>query len=933
MSLNQGDKPLSNRCTRIEVELEKTDQHNYPEFSFLSLKNELEKATEVEGTAADPANKDEDECARIAAMLEAKYSNFGNTASFDKKKRRRHERIEDFMDMGEGYDQDDDFIDDSEAHEIFVPQQYDTWHGGFYVNQGLLRLKMADTAEDEVTLTAGTKQRNFGKPVSESGESDSEKSDDESNSQGDGKDEVDKGKKEDEGPKRGRPPKSQEAKAKPVAEASTKGTPGRPPKNPESKATPGRPPKSPSKTAEPKIAEPPVSLPDADLPENIRTKCNTLRKIAEASKGMSSQKFFSSSVLDLLVEIDNHIKDVSPKIRNATLEYISEPMPCKKDTLMLRLKKMRKDKVESIIKEPFDKFTVMIKKCVDIQTIKYEGQLENFNKRLAEYNEKSKSDPNMKKPRQPSKNFNWTADAKADLFDLVKIKESLYAIQKPKDTTLEAWIKEFVNVEVKSLFPPGWVTYEKLEKVIGIEKNKREMEANGGIQTNGTPKVEKKVGEKRKLMDSPIDQQKLKTANSSQPSKISKPSPEAKPSPVQAATAVVKQLPVPVTQVNQNTTLSTEQQLIAQKVIQIAIEKKRKELEEKAAAEKNKKAQEQHMQNLMKQLQNSQNGGTQNKIAKAPPKSKRSPKELREQLVKIQQQNAKVQKTTVESQKISPSPPKSSPKPIAPSPSPSKLPSMSLPSIHQIASSPTKTSVIKVSPVKVQNTQLFQQPTIANSPQLQAATRRLSNENSNVVVFPHTMQHQVSPVSTGVTQQQQHVSPVLIQQQKSPSSSSFSINNLVSQSKSTSQSFIVPVSQVQNISRQQVQNIPISHKTSTISTNAQEYFVQKQAVPQNIVQQQQQQQHSMTTQNQGLIQARLQQNGHPSAYQYMETTNGVFLGTNPIQNLPTDPLNSIEPTLPIDMPFFNASRQLSGDKVQRTTPQKRIYYYPSNHFY
>ena len=57
MSLNQGDKPLSNRCTRIEVELEKTDQHNYPEFSFLSLKNELEKATEVEGTA-DPANKD-----------------------------------------------------------------------------------------------------------------------------------------------------------------------------------------------------------------------------------------------------------------------------------------------------------------------------------------------------------------------------------------------------------------------------------------------------------------------------------------------------------------------------------------------------------------------------------------------------------------------------------------------------------------------------------------------------------------------------------------------------------------------------------------------------------------------------------------------------------------------------------------------------------
>ena len=49
--MNQSEKPLSNRCIRIEVELEKTDQHNFPEFSFLSLKNELEKATETKGTA------------------------------------------------------------------------------------------------------------------------------------------------------------------------------------------------------------------------------------------------------------------------------------------------------------------------------------------------------------------------------------------------------------------------------------------------------------------------------------------------------------------------------------------------------------------------------------------------------------------------------------------------------------------------------------------------------------------------------------------------------------------------------------------------------------------------------------------------------------------------------------------------------------------
>lgn len=98
----------------------------------------------------------------LAAYFEKKYGNFGNTAKFDKKKRRRHERIEDFMDMGEGYDAEDDFIDDADARDLFVPQEYDTWHGGFYVNQGRLRFKMSDETDEEVSLMTGTKKRNLG---------------------------------------------------------------------------------------------------------------------------------------------------------------------------------------------------------------------------------------------------------------------------------------------------------------------------------------------------------------------------------------------------------------------------------------------------------------------------------------------------------------------------------------------------------------------------------------------------------------------------------------------------------------------------------------------------------------------------------------------------------------------------------------------------
>lgn len=61
-------------------------------------------------------------------------------------------------------------------------------------------------------------------------------------------------------------------------------------------------------------------------------------------------------------------------------------------------------------------------------------------------------------------------------------------------------------------------------------------------------------------------------------------------------------------------------------------------------------------------------------------------------------------------------------------------------------------------------------------------------------------------------------------------------------------------------------------------------MVQKQPLSQNIIQ------HPMTTENQ-VMTPRLQQNGRQSGYQYVETTNGVFLGqVPPTQSLPNDPL-------------------------------------------
>lgn len=375
-------------------------------------------------------------------------------------------------------------------------------------------------------------------------------------------------------------------------------------------------------------------------------------------------------------------------------------------------------------------------------------------------------------------------------------------------------------------------------------------------------------------MDSPVEHLNTKTT---QPAKISKQNSETE----------LKHAPVwnsnsntPVSMSQQS--LSVEQQAIADKVIQLAIEKQRRELEKLAKdnEDRNKKAQEQRMQKLMKLVANQNSQSTPTNItAKQTKTQKKSPKELKEQLLS---QSQLFQKTP---QKSYTSSSNTLVNDIGSQNSKTNS-SSSLPNIYQITSSPVKT-VINSSPVK--STPVYMQQTINASPQHQSATRRLSSEN--MVIYSGTSHQYLSPVTL---EQQNH---------KSPSSSSFSINKLVSQSPKTSQPCILSQSQKNHL---HVQSNQISPKPSNFQGNDKQFLVQSHAVHQNVSQ------NPRTAQNHARIQQTCQQPG----YRYIETSNGIYLGqAAPNQGMPNDPLSSIEPTLPID-PIFHASR-ISGDKVSR----------------
>ena len=59
---------------------------------------------------------------------------------------RTRTRIWEYDDLGEGYGENDPFIDNSECFDEVVPQEITTAHGGFYINTGALEFKSNQNA-------------------------------------------------------------------------------------------------------------------------------------------------------------------------------------------------------------------------------------------------------------------------------------------------------------------------------------------------------------------------------------------------------------------------------------------------------------------------------------------------------------------------------------------------------------------------------------------------------------------------------------------------------------------------------------------------------------------------------------------------------------------------------------------------------------------
>ncbi|XP_076641470.1 yemanuclein isoform X2 [Halictus rubicundus] len=129
---------------RFVLTLPESNEKACPEFNYAQLlkagekkrRKELKQENTINGLPFDDDDDDDDKLRDMARRFEAKY---GTSTTG-----RKRTKYDDYVDLGAGYDENDSFIDNTDAYDEIVPEEMTTAHGGFYINCGALEFRSAD---------------------------------------------------------------------------------------------------------------------------------------------------------------------------------------------------------------------------------------------------------------------------------------------------------------------------------------------------------------------------------------------------------------------------------------------------------------------------------------------------------------------------------------------------------------------------------------------------------------------------------------------------------------------------------------------------------------------------------------------------------------------------------------------------------------------
>ncbi|XP_060028420.1 ubinuclein-1 isoform X2 [Erinaceus europaeus] len=483
---HQDSEPAA-AAVRITLTLFEPDHKRCPEFFYPELVKNIRgkvkglQPGDKKKDLSDPLNDEEKERHKVETLARKFEEKYGG-------KKRRKDRMQDLIDMGYGYDESDSFIDNSEAYDELVPASLTTKYGGFYINSGTLQFRQASESEDDF-IKEKKKKSPKKRKLKEGGEKikkkkkddtyDKEKKSKKSKFSKAGftalnaskekkkkkysgalsvKEMLKKFQKEKEAQKK----KDEEHKPVAVSPAEAQGL-----RELEGTSDPllslfgSASDKDLLQAAsamdsltdldlEQLLSESPEGSPFHDmgdesdslgvgldqefrqpsslpegLPAPLEKRVKELAQAARVAEGESRQKFFTQDINGILLDIEVQTRELNSQVRSGVYAYLASFLPCSKDALLKRARKLHLYDQGGRLKDPLQKLKEAIGRVMPEQMTKYQDecqahtqakvvvkmQEEEKDKEQKERicsDEEEDEDKGAKRVAGPRKKFQWT---------------------------------------------------------------------------------------------------------------------------------------------------------------------------------------------------------------------------------------------------------------------------------------------------------------------------------------------------------------------------------------------------------------------------------------------------------------------------------------------------------------------------------------------
>ncbi|XP_077413640.1 ubinuclein-2b isoform X2 [Vanacampus margaritifer] len=205
----------------------------------------------------------------------------------------------------------------------------------------------------------------------------------------------------------------------------------------------------------------PPSLPTG-LPGPLLKRIEDLRAASRQFDQEGRKKFFTMDMNNILLDIDLQVQERPADVRSAVYSHLEAFVPCNKEGLLKRLKKLNLNIQDDRLRTPLLKLKLAVCSVMPEQIARYNMDcIAKVAKHQSEEGEKNASeDDDDEKPGKrvmgPRKKFAWDEKLRLLLCNLVRVKLSCYELE-GKNTSPEDYIKAFMETEVKPLWPKGWM--------------------------------------------------------------------------------------------------------------------------------------------------------------------------------------------------------------------------------------------------------------------------------------------------------------------------------------------------------------------------------------------------------------------------------------------------------------------------------------------